>query len=186
MSIADNIAAPLPPAGSAPGGIDDGQQRSAAEELCRSLRVACRGPDEPVRNLSGGNQQKVVAGQWLLARAARADRGRADARRGRRGQGRDPQPPLRSGARGARPSLVISSDLPEVLAVADRILVMREGRMARRTSPRRGNGGGRHGAGLDGRARSLHECERATTSPMNDATSRDGDGASARRSTCCW
>ena len=53
---------------------------------------------------------------------------------------------------GARPCVVISSDLPEVLAVADRILVMREGRIVGELGRRRGHGGRGHGAGVDGRS----------------------------------
>jgi ABC-type sugar transport system ATPase subunit len=44
-----------------------GRPKRPVEELLNRLRVVCRGPGEPVRNLSGGNQQKVILARWLLA-----------------------------------------------------------------------------------------------------------------------
>jgi ABC-type sugar transport system ATPase subunit len=106
----------------------DGQRRAAVEELCRSLRVACRGPAERVRYLSGGNQQKIVLAKWLLARPGvlivdEPTRG-VDV-----GAKAEIHNLLYDQARAGAAVLVISSDLPEVLAVSDRVLVMRQGRI---------------------------------------------------------
>jgi ABC-type sugar transport system ATPase subunit len=128
MSIADNIAA-VAARRFGTWRHRASAARSVALQLCDSLRVACRGPHEPVNILSGGNQQKVVLARWLLAgpRVLIVDE------------------PTRGVDVGAKVEIhnllfqlafrgtaviVISSDLPEVLAVADRVLVMREGRLA--------------------------------------------------------
>jgi ABC-type sugar transport system ATPase subunit len=100
-----------------------------AEGRIRDLRIVCRGPEEPVRNLSGGNQQKVVLAKWLAARRRvfivdEPTRG-VDV-----GAKAEIHQLLFDLARNGAAVLVISSDLPEVLAVSDRILVMREGRIA--------------------------------------------------------
>ena len=66
MSIAQNIAAAaLGRFGS--WHLDECAERAAAEEFRHRLRIACPGVDEPVRNLSGGNQQKVMLARWLQA-----------------------------------------------------------------------------------------------------------------------
>jgi ABC-type sugar transport system ATPase subunit len=127
MSLEENIAAV---ATARPGGRGFGarRRRAAAEEMCRALKVVCRGPEEPVRNLSGGNQQKVVLAKWLVARPRvflvdEPTRG-VDV-----GAKAEIHKLLYELARTGAAVVVISSDLPEILAVSDRVLVMREGRV---------------------------------------------------------
>ncbi len=127
MSVEENVAAV---AAARPGSWSYGarRHRAATEEMCRALRVVCRGPAEPVRNLSGGNQQKLVLAKWLVARprvfiADEPTRG-VDV-----GAKAEIHGLLYELAREGAAVLVISSDLPEILAVSDRILVMREGRI---------------------------------------------------------
>jgi ABC-type sugar transport system ATPase subunit len=128
MSLAENMAAVV---AAQPGSWryrESGHQR-AAEERIRDLRIVCRGPAEPAQNLSGGNQQKVVLAKWLAARPRvfivdEPTRG-VDV-----GAKAEIHQLLFELARGGAAVMVISSDLPEVLAVSDRILVMREGRIA--------------------------------------------------------
>ena len=168
------MSAPWPPIGSAPGGAATADGGSAVEELCRSLRVACRGPAEPVRNLSGGNQQKVVLAKWLLRRPRvlivdEPTRG-VDV-----GAKAEIHNLLYDQARAGAAVLVISSDLPEVLAVSDRVLVMREGRIVGELGRGRGDGGGRHGAGVDGGARTDHEHRSASSTRPRDRPPREID-----------
>jgi ABC-type sugar transport system ATPase subunit len=82
--------------------------------------------ETPIVNLSGGNQQKALIARWLLLRPKvlfvdEPTRG-VDV-----GVKREVHALLRELAEQGTAVVVISSELPEVLAVADRILVMREG-----------------------------------------------------------
>jgi ABC-type sugar transport system ATPase subunit len=127
MSIEDNIAA-VASARFGAWRYSRRLQRITAEEMCRSLRVVCRGPFEAVQNLSGGNQQKVVLAKWLLARprVLIVDEPTRGVDVGAKGEIHNLLYEL---ARAGTAILVISSDLPEILAVSDRVLVMREGRI---------------------------------------------------------
>jgi ABC-type sugar transport system ATPase subunit len=110
------------------GLVDHGKARRACEDLRTRLRVRTPDLEEPVLNLSGGNQQKVLIARWLLTTprilildeptrgidvGAKADIHGLIARLARRGAA----------------VLMISSDLPEVLGMSDRIMVMHEGRV---------------------------------------------------------
>jgi rhamnose transport system ATP-binding protein len=102
-------------------------RRQAADYAAR-LRVKCHDVRQPVRELSGGNQQKVVLGKWLMTnpRVIILD---------------EPTRGIDVGAKAEVHRLIadlaatgvailmISSELPEVLAMSDRVLVMREGRL---------------------------------------------------------
>ena len=83
--------------------------------------------------------------------AARPDPRRADARHRRRRQGRGPPASIDELAAEGMAIILISSDLPEVLAMSDRVLVMREGRQMAIFDARRGRRGARHDRG-DGQA----------------------------------
>ena len=108
--------------------FDDAQGCARAEEFRKKLRIASHSVKQIVQSLSGGNQQKVVLAKWLLIRPRvlivdEPTRG-IDV-----GAKSEVHSLLRELAREGTAVLVISSDLPEVLALADRILVMREGRI---------------------------------------------------------
>jgi ABC-type sugar transport system ATPase subunit len=127
-TIAENIAvARLDRFGS--WWLDDRRSEGVAEEFRRKLRVACRGPRQTVGTLSGGNQQKVVLAKWLLAgpRVLIVDEPTRGIDVGAKAEVHELLFDL---AREGRAVVVISSDLPEVLAVADRVVVMREGRVS--------------------------------------------------------
>jgi ABC-type sugar transport system ATPase subunit len=107
---------------------DSGMEREAAATASRlSLSVDPR--HRAVQELSGGNQQKVMLARWLLVRPPifivdEPTRGidvgaKAEVHR-----------LLRQLAAEGAAIVLISSELPEVLSLADRILVMREGRLA--------------------------------------------------------
>ena len=127
QSIRENISLPTLPRLASRGVIRAEEEIGVAEEYLQKLRIKAPGIYQRTRNLSGGNQQKVMLARWLYA---------------------DPDvlildEPTRGIDVGAKYEiycvinelaaagkcvLVISSELPEVLGVSDRIYVMNEGR----------------------------------------------------------
>ena len=107
--------------------IDNGREHRVAEGYREKLRIRCSGVDQKTLNLSGGNQQKVVLSKWLFT---------------------DPEvlildEPTRGIDVGAKYEIytliaqlaaegkcviVISSEMPELLGITDRLYVMNEGR----------------------------------------------------------
>jgi ABC-type sugar transport system ATPase subunit len=128
MSIAANIAAARLDAF---GGwlIENAVLLRVASGFIRKLRIAAPGPETVAGKLSGGNQQKVLLARWLLRDPAvlivdEPTRG-VDV-----GAKAEIYQVLRTLADEGKAVVVISSDLPEILAISDRILVMRQGRIA--------------------------------------------------------
>jgi ABC-type sugar transport system ATPase subunit len=127
-SVAENIGLRTPPSARRWGFLLRRSLRAAAESAMEALRIKARGLDAPVGTLSGGNQQKVVLGRWLrdtrvllLDEPTRGVDVSAKAEIHRH---------LRARADSGMGLLVASSEIPELLALADRILVMRQGRLA--------------------------------------------------------
>lgn len=113
------------------GWLREQLERKVTQEYVEKLRIVLRHIGQPVRELSGGNQQKVVVSKWLLTRpkvmildeptrgidvGAKAEVHRLMGELAAQGMG----------------ILMISSELPEILAMSDRIIVMREGRITGR------------------------------------------------------
>jgi inositol transport system ATP-binding protein len=114
--------------------VNERQETSALQTYRKSLNVRMTGPEQLVSNLSGGNQQKIVLARWLALNpkilivdeptrgidvAAKAEvHELLDALAGR-----------------GIAVLVISSELPEVMSIADRIVTMREGRITGELAP---------------------------------------------------
>jgi ABC-type sugar transport system ATPase subunit len=103
--------------------------RNVAQSYRERLRIAAAGIDAPVVRLSGGNQQKVLLARWLLLspKILFVDEPTRGVDVGVKGEVHSL---LRDLADGGAAVVVVSSDQPEVLAVADRVIVMREGRIA--------------------------------------------------------
>ena len=104
------------------------EERTLAEEYFHKLRVRAPGVDAPVAGLSGGNQQKVVLARWLAARSRilildEPTRG-VDV-----GAKAEIHALIDQLAAAGHAVLLISSELPEVLALSGRILVLRAGRL---------------------------------------------------------
>jgi ribose transport system ATP-binding protein len=93
------------------------------------LRPSPADVERPTVQLSGGNQQKVVIAKWLLtdARIVMFDEPTRGVDVGAK---IDLHRQIRSLADLGKAVLLISSELPELLALADRVLVMRGGRVA--------------------------------------------------------
>ena len=106
-----------------------GNERHAVSKYFASLRVKASSPQVPIATLSGGNQQKLILARWLARQtrvllldeptrgvdvAAKAEIHRL----------------IEELAAAGQAVLMISSELPEVLALSHRVLVMRQGRLA--------------------------------------------------------
>ena len=104
---------------------DDGRGRRSP--LCNSCRTKFADQELPVRSLSGGNQQKVLIGKWLLTqpRICFFD----DPTRGIDIGAKDDIYRLVTDLAGKGLGVIwVSSELPELLANAHRVLVLHEGR----------------------------------------------------------
>ncbi|MBK0418682.1 sugar ABC transporter ATP-binding protein [Leucobacter sp. CSA1] len=128
-SIKDNISLPVLGRLSAGGWISRGKEQRLAKEQVAALGVSPPVIDRPVDTLSGGNQQKVVIAKWLAARPRvlildEPTRG-VDV-----GAKADIHEIIGELAAAGTAILLISSELPEVLAVSDRIVVLHEGRVS--------------------------------------------------------
>ena len=110
------------------GLIRPSRERAIATTWGDRLNLKHADLDDPVERLSGGNQQKVVLAKWLATqpRLLVIDEPTRGIDVGTKAEVHNLLIEL---ARGGVGILMISSELPEVLRVADRILVMREGRL---------------------------------------------------------
>ncbi|MEU2022275.1 sugar ABC transporter ATP-binding protein [Streptomyces sp. NPDC016469] len=110
------------------GWLDRIAERRAAGEATRALSLHPDNPDTPVRNLSGGNQQKAVLARWLLrgCRVLLLDEPTRGVDVGARAE---LYAVIRRLADEGLAVLLVSSEVPEVLGLADRVLVLREGRV---------------------------------------------------------
>ena len=128
MSVLHNLSLAALGALSRAGFIDRAAERRLAEEAVQRFSVKTSSVEEIAGRLSGGNQQKIVLGKWLannpkLLILDEPTRGidvgaKAEIHR------------LMSELAGTGVAiLMISSELPEVLGMSDRVLVMREGRL---------------------------------------------------------
>ncbi len=100
-----------------------------AEDYRNRLRIKCDTPQQLAGRMSGGNQQKVVIAKWM-ARGARVFLFDEPTRGIDIGAKQDVFEQMDQLARGGAAVLMVSSELPELVQVADRILVMREGRLS--------------------------------------------------------
>ena len=152
-TVRDNMALPSVGALSRFGVRGFAREAALAEDMVERLSVRCNDVDQIVSSLSGGNQQKVVIGKWLATepRVLLLD---------------EPTRGIDVGAKQEIYQLVfqlaahglgivtVSSEMPELLLLSDRVLVMCEGRQTGDPLARRGDPGSDHaprGAGV-GRA----------------------------------
>jgi ABC-type sugar transport system ATPase subunit len=128
LAVRENASSASLGALSAAGFIRFGAERRLVASLIQKLRVATPTQEQQVQCLSGGNQQKVVLARWLALRpkvllldeptrgidvGAKAEIYGLMGELARQGVG----------------IVMISSDLPEILGMSDRVLVVREGRL---------------------------------------------------------
>jgi len=117
------------------GWIDRRAESGAARAAVRELSLRPDDPSVPVRTLSGGNQQKAVLARWLLrgCRVLLLDEPTRGVDVGARAE---LYAVIRRLADEGLAVLLVSSEVPEVLGLADRVLVLREGRVVH-TAPAR-------------------------------------------------
>ena len=126
MSVAHNITLPSMKAYSRQGFISSSAEKSIVQEEISSLRIKVHGPGQLVGKLSGGNQQKVVLAKWMIKspKLLILD---------------EPTRGIDVGAKSeiyklmceyvskGNSIIMISSEMPEVMGMADRIMVMSNG-----------------------------------------------------------
>ncbi|HKV59152.1 MAG TPA: sugar ABC transporter ATP-binding protein [Ktedonobacteraceae bacterium] len=128
FSISANVTLAILQQVSRLGLVDPRREQKIANEYARQLSVRSAGVEQLVNALSGGNQQKVVLGKWLATNPSvlildEPTRGidvgaKAEVHR------------IISELAGSGLAIIlISSELPEVLAMADRVIVLHEGRV---------------------------------------------------------
>ncbi|MFE0806137.1 sugar ABC transporter ATP-binding protein [Streptomyces sp. NPDC058794] len=110
------------------GWLDRGAELAAARAATRELSLRPDNPSVPVRTLSGGNQQKAVLARWLLrgCKVLLLDEPTRGVDVGARAE---LYAVIRRLADEGLAVLLVSSEVPEVLGLADRVLVLREGRV---------------------------------------------------------
>ena len=126
--IADNVTLPILERLARLGFIDETAGRTVASEAVETYRVRTTGIDQLVSDLSGGNRQKVAFARWLSTKpkVLILDEPTHGVDIGSKAQIYGIIAEL---ADAGLAVLVISSDLPEVLGVSDRILVIAEGEL---------------------------------------------------------
>jgi ABC-type sugar transport system ATPase subunit len=128
LPIAYNITMPDMARVSRLGVLQKRQELSVAEEYREKLRIKCSSPRQPAGRLSGGNQQKIVIAKWV-ARGARVFLFDEPTRGIDVGAKQEVFEQMDQLARSGAAILMVSSELPELIQVTDRILVMRQGRL---------------------------------------------------------
>ena len=127
MSVRENLTLAALPVLSRAGVVDTSEQRAIVDRFIERLGIKTSGPEQPIRELSGGNQQKVLLARWLCLNpelllldeptrgidvGAKAEIQRLIDKLSAEGLG----------------VLLISSELEEISEGADRVVVLREGR----------------------------------------------------------
>jgi ribose transport system ATP-binding protein len=133
LSVKENVGLPNLHLFSRLGVLRPQEEEAAVSKLVTELRVKTPGLDQKVVHLSGGNQQKVVMGKWLLSQAEILifDEPTRGIDVGSKVEIYHWINRLTAAGVGI---IMISSELPEILGMSDRILVMREGRIAQELS----------------------------------------------------
>ena len=128
MPIGDNITLPVINEFAAYGWLNRKKEKVTAREASQKLEVKATGIEQKAQELSGGNQQKVVLAKWLNTnpRILILDEPTRGIDVGTKAAVHRLMSSL--AAQGIA-ILMISSELPEILGMSDRILVMREGRI---------------------------------------------------------
>lgn len=128
LDSGQNITLPILDRLASFGWIRRSQEQGLVGTYLERLRVRAPGAHTPAQSLSGGNQQKLVLARWLAAqcRVLLVDEPTRGVDVGAKAEIYDL---LRGLAHGGVAILLVSSELPELLALSHRVLVMRDGRL---------------------------------------------------------
>jgi ribose transport system ATP-binding protein len=139
LSVAENLGLASLKRNTHVGLVNRREQRKQARKIIEDLNIRTPGPEQEIRFLSGGNQQKTVIGKWLLAdsKVLIMDEPTRGIDVGAKVEIYELMNELTENGAGI---LMISSDLPEVLGMSDRILVMSGGRITGELSVEEANG----------------------------------------------
>ena len=126
MSVRENLTLALLPALARSGVVDEKKQRAIVDRFIREVGIKCASPEQRIRELSGGNQQKVLLARWLcmnprLLILDEPTRG-IDV-----GAKAEIQRLIRRLADDGLGVLMISSEIEEIVEGSDRVFVLREG-----------------------------------------------------------
>ena len=127
-SIKNNINMPIYERISKASVIDSGTEKKTAEKYRKEIQIKCPTINQLVKNLSGGNQQKVILGKWLAADSTliifdEPTRG-IDV-----GAKFEIYKLINDLVESGRSVLMISSEMEELIGMSDRIIVLAEGQM---------------------------------------------------------
>ncbi len=127
MSIRENMTLALLPKLKKAGIVDRARQQQIVDRYIKALGVKCASPDQPIKELSGGNQQKVLLARWLCTdpRILIIDEPTRGIDIGAKAE---ILKLLRRLADDGLSVLMISSELEELLAAADTVTVLSDGR----------------------------------------------------------
>lgn len=129
LSVGDNITAAALPRYSPGGILNVARMRHDSEEQREKLRIKTPSLRQLIQNLSGGNQQKALISRWLLTlpEVLMIDEPTRGIDVGAKSEIHRLMSML---AQEGKAIIMVSSELPEVLGMSDRILVMHEGRIS--------------------------------------------------------
>jgi ribose transport system ATP-binding protein len=130
MAVRDNLSLAALPRLARAGVVDGGREREAVEGMIRRLRIKLGDAADPVATLSGGNQQKVVLGKWLMTGPRLILL--CDPTRGIDvGTKQELYAVMRELARQGAAILFYSTDYDELIGCCDRVLILYDGRIVR-------------------------------------------------------
>jgi len=127
LSVRENLTLALLPHLRRHGIVDRSEQNEVVRRFIDAIGIKCSSPEQPIRELSGGNQQKVMLARWLCTNPRllildEPTRG-IDV-----GAKRDIQVLVRRLADDGLAVLLISSELEEIVANSDRVVTLRDGK----------------------------------------------------------
>jgi monosaccharide-transporting ATPase len=127
MSVRENLTLAALPALSRNGIVDRAEQRKIVDRFIERLGIKTAGPEQTIRELSGGNQQKVLLARWLCLNPSLLllDEPTRGIDVGAKAEIQGLIDELADNGLGV---LMISSELEEITEGADRVVVLREGR----------------------------------------------------------